>query len=72
MDLQSGLLSCQVEKLTKTDQASHTVIVRMGHFFRLKLDIHEGSAVSGTLDLTQPGSRCIHAPFVVSKLCLTC
>ena len=72
MDLQSGLLGCQIEKLTKINPASHAVNLRMGHFFRLKLDIHEGSAVSGTLDLTQPGSRCIHAPFVVSKLCLTC
>lgn len=64
MDLQSGLLGCQIEKLTKINPASHAVILRMGHFFRLKLEVSEGSALSGTLELTQPGSH----PVIVARV----
>ncbi|CAL5226958.1 g9843 [Coccomyxa viridis] len=56
MELQSGLLGWQVEKLTKcTNPAAHSVTVRMGFFFRLTLEVQEGGAVSGALELTQPG-----------------
>lgn len=58
MELQSGLLGWQVEKLTKcTNPAAHSVTVRMGFFFRLTLEVQEGGAVSGALELTQPGSH---------------
>ena len=58
MELQSGLLGWQVEKLTKCmNPAAHSVTVRMGSFFRLTLELQEEGAMSGALELTQPGSH---------------
>lgn len=56
MELQGGLLGWQIEKLAKTPPGAHTVSVRMGPFFRLKLETYEGGPVSGVLELTQPGA----------------
>jgi len=55
MELQGGLLGWQIEKLAKTLPGAHTVSVRMGPFFRLKLEACEGGPVSCVLELTQPG-----------------
>ena len=55
MELQAGLLGWQIEKLAKTPPGAHTVSVRMGPFFRLKLEAYGGGPVSGVLELTQPG-----------------
>ena len=55
MELQGGLLGWQIEKLAKTPPGAHTASVRMGPFFRLKLEVCEGGPVSGVLELTQPG-----------------
>ncbi len=72
MELQSGLLGWQVEKLTKCiHPAGHSVSVRMGPFFRLNLDLQEGGAMSGALELTQPGSHLI-AAWQASPVILRC
>lgn len=66
MELQGGLLGWQVETLTKTHPAGHGVTVRMGPFFRLKLSIDEDGAMTGALELTQPGGH----PLIAWRLCL--
>ena len=56
MELQSGLLGWQIEKLTKpAHPAGHSMSVRMGAFFRLTLEFGPGCAMSVALELTQPG-----------------
>lgn len=68
MELQSGLLSWQVEKLTRCSHpAGHSVSVRMGPFFRLTLGVHEGRTMSAALELTQPGDCSI-----IAAMCPQC
>ena len=73
MELQSGLLGWQVEKLSKsTHSAGHTVSVRMGPFFRLTLELQEGGAMSGALELTQPGTHPAIAAYSVCSIFVAC
>lgn len=55
MELQGGLVGWRIERLVQMDSGGHSVTVRMGAFFCLKLEIPGSSPVSGVLELTQPG-----------------
>lgn len=55
VELQGGLVGWRIEKLVQTEAGGHSVAVRMGPFFRLKLEIPGDGPVSGVLELTQPG-----------------
>ena len=70
MELQSGLAGWRIERLVQTDPPGHSVTVRMGPFFRLKLEIPGDRPVSGLLELVQPGkaipSSACHRPIKVA------
>ena len=55
VELQGGLVGWRIERLAQTEANGHSVAVRMGPFFRLKLEIPGDGPVSGVLELTQPG-----------------
>ena len=55
VELQGGLVGWRIERLVQTEAGGHSVAVRMGPFFRLTLQIPDGSPVGGVLELTQPG-----------------
>ena len=55
MELQGGLVGWRIERLVQAETGNHSVTVRMGPFFRLKLEIPGNGPVSGVLELSQPG-----------------